>query len=775
MAKKESKSLEEIAKNYGSEIKQISDFVAQVRQTPDVFIGKVFGNAAFLTMTREIFQNSIDIILKGYAFSPVIEVMYDENTKKVTVADNGPGIPHGKINELFGASHTSSNYDKEEGSGKYSSGKNGCGASVTNALSKSFTVDSYVLGKAVHAEFVEGHITSKGEKKIPCPDGAQGTVISFIPAEQVIGEVTATWKDVYDLLAVIIPSSPLGVVVKFTGIDARGVKHKETIENKDGILTYLINMTTKPFIEPIVIGNDDGTRKMQVAFTYDTSVENGEECIISTNNTCPTDGGTHVQGALDGITRYFRDYMNKIYLANSKSNKATCTVNDIRQGLKLAVVTFHLKALYNGQAKELLDNADMKPFVSQNIISGLEAWTQTHSQDLQKLCKYFKEVIDMRIRADQEKVKLSSKFETSTLNPGLPAKYLKPNGKHDTELVIVEGDSAFGSARNSRDQNTQGIFPIRGKVPNAFEKPISTLLANPEVAGILTIIGGGPIAQVAKGKFDMSKCRVSKVIIMADADPDGAHIRTLVLRLLFVFCRPLLEAGMVYASLPPLYAIPEKGGYRYFTDMLDFTKFIQKDFSEKYTIANLKGKVMSNKDVTALVYNNADYATLLNKFSNKYACDPYLLEDILYNRSLPQAKFKSTLQSKYRFLEIKQLKGITVLSGIANKKYHEVFLMDHFFKDCEVLINKYIDQNVQYYLLNGQKASLYDVMMTFKKFTPNKLLRFKGLGEMDDSMLGRSTLRPDGDRLLIQYTVDKFEQELQELRDIDAHRDMLLD
>ena len=175
----------------------------------------------------------------------------------------------------------------------------------------------------------------------------------------------------------------------------------------------------------------------------------------------------------------------------------------------------------------------MKPFCSQSIINGLNEWSKTHSSDLQKLCKYFKEIIEMRMRQDKEKVKLSTKFEASSIS-GLPAKYLKPNGRRNCELVIVEGDSAFGSARNVRDQATQGIFPIRGKMPNVFEKSRADVLANAEVAGILTIIGGG------YGKnFDLDKCKVDRVIIMADADPDGAHIRTLVLRFLAVYCKPL--------------------------------------------------------------------------------------------------------------------------------------------------------------------------------------------------------------------------------------------
>lgn len=765
MAKKVQDSLEERAKNYGNEIKQISDFVEQVRQTPDMYIGKVFGSKAFLTMTREIFQNSVDEILKGNAFTPNIYVTYDERTHQITISDNGRGVPHGKIGIIFGSSHTSSNYDKQPYN--YSAGKNGCGASVTCALSTKFTVDSFVVGKAVHAEFNEGHLWSKGEVNVKCPDGAQGTIISFIPNESVIGEVTTTCKDVYDLLALITPSTAIGTHVEYIGIDKAGKKAiVESIENRDGIMSYLINMTTSPYIEPIVIFNDDGTHRIQAAFTYDTSVDNGEEAIISLNNTCPTDGGTHIDGCIDGITRYFRDYMNKIFLTNTKS-KLTCTVNDIRQGLKLAVCSCHLYASYNGQAKETLANPDMKPFCSQSIINGLNEWSKTHSSDLQKLCKYFKEIIEMRMRQDKEKVKLSTKFEASSIS-GLPAKYLKPNGRRNCELVIVEGDSAFGSARNVRDQATQGIFPIRGKMPNVFEKSRADVLANAEVAGILTIIGGG------YGKnFDLDKCKVDRVIIMADADPDGAHIRTLVLRFLAVYCKPLVMAGRVYAALPPLYGIPEKKGYRFFTDKLDFVKYIQKEFSKAYTIKTIKNKDLTPKEVTRLLYNNADYVAELDKVANTYAIDSYLLEEIIVNRKQPFAKFKSAIKKKFRFLELEQNGNMIIIKGVANEKYHEVFVNDRLFAECKDVI-PYIDGSEHEYILNGQVVSLYTVMREFNSFMPPRLARFKGLGEMDPAMLGPSTLRPDGDRLLVQYTFENFEKELEEMRYINSNKDLLL-
>jgi len=402
-------------------------------------------------------------------------------------------------------------------------------------------------------------------------------------------------------------------------------------------------------------------------------------------------------------------------------------------------------------------------------MAGLNEWSQSHSQDLQKLCKYFKEVIEMRLRTNKEKIKLSTKFDASSVT-GLPSKYLKPNGRKGCELVIVEGDSAFGSARNVRDQATQGIFPIRGKLPNVFEKSRAEVLANAEIAGILAIIGGG------YGKaFELDKCRVDRVIIMADADPDGAHIRTLVMRFLAMYCKPLVMAGRVYAALPPLYGIPEKKGYRFFTDKLDFIKYIQKEFSKAYTIAYTDNKtVMTSKDITTLLYNNADYVTDLNKVANTYAIDPYFLEDILINRKLSFDKFKSVIKKKYRFINITKTGLAVILSGIANEKYHEVFVNDNLYKECKDVI-PYIEKSRTEYILNGNIVSLYTVMSEFNKFMPPKLDRFKGLGEMDSNMLAPSTLRPDGDRVLIQYTFEQYEKELEEMKYINSNKNQLID
>ena len=758
-------SLEERVRNYGSEIVQLDDVVDQVRQTKDMYIGRVSENAAFLTMVREIVQNSFDEILKGNAFSMDVYVTYDERTHQVIVSDNGRGIPIGKINTIFGTLHTSSNYKKELFN--YSAGKNGCGACITNCLSKKFTVDTFIsVDKAArHAEFNDGHIWSKGEQKIKCED-RQGTVISFIPNEDVIGMVTLEWRQVYDLLALMVPSMPIKTRVEFTGIDKTGKQYIETIMNKDGILTYIINTVDNPLIEPIYVTNDDGVHKVELMFTYDTIKE---EHVTALNNTCPTDGGKHIDGAIDGITRFFRDYMNKIALNTNNKNKLTCTVQDIRVGLQLAISSFCINAEYNGQAKEILSAPeDMKPFVSQAVMLALNEWVKTHPNELQKLVKYFKEVIEMRTKQDKERVNLSKMFESSALS-GLPQKYLKPNSRQGVELIIVEGDSAFGSARNVRDHAHQGILPSKGKILNVFDNPREKVLKNEELAGVLQILDAG------YGKsFNLEKCKVDRVIIMADADPDGAHIRTLWLRFFALYTPGLLEAGRVFAALPPLYAIPEGKGYRYFGNELDFIKFIQKEFSKSVTLkTTVKGKPMTNAEVTKLLYNNDGYIQELLRVSANHAIDPYLLETIMINRKQTLKKFKDSIKKKYRFLDVEKSGDTIVLSGIANEKYHKVFFNEMLMKES-VNICRYLDNANEVYIMNDKPATLCDIMSKFEDFKPPRLLRFKGLGEMNPDMLGLSTLRPDGDRTLVQYTVEDVHKEIEEMRYINSNKDLLL-
>ena len=514
-------SLEEEIKNYGNKIVSIEDQVQAVRQIADVYIGAL-GNPAFLTMAREILQNSIDEDLKGFSSIREIYVWYDQRDQSFGVKDHGRGIPEGKIDILFGKLHSSSNYSKN--AGEYSAGKNGQGGSLVNMLSHKFTVLTYIFGKGRYAEFNEGHIWPEGEKENEPMAGYQGTEIHFIPNQDVIGKLTVTWQDVYNLISMILPTTRLGLKVSMWLKDEKGHDHVETLENTDGILHHLYNMTTSPLIKPITMSDDNGYFKADIALTYDSTMTCPDEQIIGLCNTCPTIGGSHIDGLLNGVCNFFRKYMNNIFLAGQKSKKPLTVVNaDIKAGLKASISAFCLKASYTGQSKEILSVPEIIPFITNLVTVSLDNWAKTNPNDLKKLCMYFKDIAEVRTKSEEGRVKLSTKYAVSAIG-GMPKKFLKPNGKENLELFIVEGDSAFGTARLGRNPECQGVFPIRGKLPNAITTPRDKFLQNEEVSAILTIIGAG-----YGRSFDIEKCKYQKIVMMCDADPKPLGLREVIL------------------------------------------------------------------------------------------------------------------------------------------------------------------------------------------------------------------------------------------------------
>ena len=456
-AKKKQISMDEQSiRNYANLIKTIDIFANAVRQNPGQFIGYL-RNKGFKNMYREVYQNAIDELIKTASPCTEVKVFYDERDNSVMIEDNGRGIPFDNIIRIYTSEHTSSNYTKQKG--EYSSGLHGVGAKVTNALSSVFTVDSYILGEARHVEFYKGLPWEKGEQVIPNKENKQGTVVMFQPDYEIMGEINVTWEEIYELTANILMLTKRGSKVEFKAMDKRGKLHEETIVNEDGIITFLIKKTTKPLIAPIYAADDNGTMKAEFAFTYDSEDLNTED-VTTFSNFCPTIGGKHLDGFIDGLCDYWSKYMNKVYLANTKK-KISVTKNDIKQGLKAVVSVAHIKPIFSGQAKDILDNDDMYYYCKNLVSEAMDNWLKTNQNEVKKLCGYFKDTAEVRLNSEKEKVKLSNKYNTSKLT-GMPAKYIKPEKpRKGAELIIVEGDSALGSIRNSRDNDIQGLFPIK--------------------------------------------------------------------------------------------------------------------------------------------------------------------------------------------------------------------------------------------------------------------------------------------------------------------------
>ena len=763
MSKKQSSVLSDEMKqniqNYGGEIKTLEDFVTVVRQNPGYQLGSI-GNKGVKNMAREIWQNSFDEMDKASSPCTWTKIIFDERTCGFTCIDNGRGIPLGDILRIFTDPNTSSNYTKKPG--EYSSGLHGVGAKVTNAMSHRFIVESYkYTGDARRVEFIEGYPWDKGEVKIPNPEKKQGSMIYFEPSVDALGEINISWKDVYRWLTNITPLNAVGDIVYFTAIDSKGKEYNETITNEDGIFTYLIKETETPLIKPIYLHRDTGQMKFDIALTWDAS-EAANNHIIAFSNKCPTVFGTHIDGFEDGLTSFFVNYMNKIYLVSQSQKKSKLTVvkNDIKSGLKAIISAAHLVPIFDGQSKERLSNAEMEPFVKTSVMELLDDWAKNNTKDLATLCKYFKDIAEVRNSADKERVKLSNKYNRSKLT-GLPAKFVAPRIKWD-ELFISEGDSAGTAMRNWRLNDIQGYFPIRGKLPNAFRTNRKDFLSNAEIAGIIQIIGGG------YGRdFDLSKVKWKKIIFATDADKDGNHIKVLLLRFFLLYMPQLIEAGRIYAAVPPLYGVQIGKKTIYLRDRMEYIRYIQKDFSKNNVIYDPITKTpMSNKELFKLLYMNIDYNIELNRVASNHAVDPVLLESILtlYFNKVSFSKFESSIKKQFKFIDtIEKKNGMIVITGLVGSKYQTVFLNDMLISESKIVFDQIAQNKHMVYKCNDKVVSIYELMDLFDKSKPNSIQRFKGLGEMGGSKLFDSTLDPTK-RTLIQYTIEDVKEEVETIK-----------
>lgn len=751
--------------NYSNSIVTLKDFVTAVRKLPGMYCAGV-GNAGFLSLIREIYQNSIDQVIDNGSPASRVYLYYNENTNEVIDEDNGLGFPFEDMERMVTKNHTSKNYNKQKG--QYSSGLHGSGLKVVNALSDKCTIDSYhYSGKAKRFELENGYV-KKAPYNIPNKSCKQGSRVYFVPSTDILGDLNLDWRDVYKLISRILSLTPIGSVVDFVGVDKKGIEHKEHIVNRDGIITELINNVKNPMCKPILISEDTGEMKLDLAFTFD-----GDDNSIPTErvtafcNMCPTMAGPHIDGTVDGICRWFVQYMNNIYLANQKGkNKIKVTAADIKPGLNIMLSAACLEPRFVGQAKEQLSNPEMGPFCKEVIMKGLDIWSKNNPTDLSKMARYFKDVAELRMKQEGEKEKIVKKYQANVLS-GLPDKFKRPT-KERRELVIVEGDSAGGSANSGRDPKYQGIFQIKGKIKSAFQCSYKDFMSNPEVQAIIHIVLGG---KDYFRNFDPIKdVEWQKIIFMADADVDGAHINALLLRFFIRYMPQLIEAGKVYKAIPPLYGVKHNGKIKYYTDQLDFTKQLQKQFCQinKLEYVDKKDGQLSNKDIMVFLMTNEDYVYELEKMANTYAVDTRLLEMALFSYYNKQAfpALKKEIKKEFRFMDVTKEKNTLVYEGIIGTS-NILFVNDNMLKDCKKILSIIERNKYLYYKMNGKTVSIYEIMKAFDKIVPNGLIRYKGLGEMNDYQLAESTLLPDN-RMLIRYTLENAKEEIAVIRDYES-------
>ena len=544
---------------YGASQIQVLEGLEAVRKRPGMYIGST-GPRGLHHLVYEIVDNSIDEALQGYCDRIYVSLNEDGS---VTVKDDGRGIPveiHPKtgkstLETVLTVLHAGGKFGG--GGYKVSGGLHGVGISVVNALSKWLVADVYRNGKIYRQTYEKGITTS--ELEVVGESHHTGTIINFMPDETIFDEIEFKYETLEHRLREL---SFLNKGVKIVFEDKReGSQRKKEFHYEGGLVEFVkyLNKTKTPIHDDVVyIDKKVGDSIVEIAMQYTDGYT--ENIYSFANNIDTHEGGTHLAGFKAALTKTVNEYAKRNKLI--KENEGNLTGEDIREGLTAVISVKLPDPQFEGQTKTKLGNTYMRGNVDGVTVEELGAFLEENPTTART-------IVDKGLRAQRareaakrarELTRRKSVLESTSLPGKLADCAEKDPAKSET--FLVEGDSAGGSAKQGRDRHTQAILPLRGKILNVEKSRLDRILSSDEIKNMITAFGCG-----IGNDFDLEKARYHKIVIMTDADVDGAHIRTLLLTFFFRYMRPLIENGYVYAAQPPLYKVKkQKKEYYVYSD-----------------------------------------------------------------------------------------------------------------------------------------------------------------------------------------------------------------
>lgn len=534
---------------YGADQIQILEGLEAVRKRPGMYIGST-SSRGLHHLVYEIVDNSVDEALAGYC-SEISVTIHEDNS--VTVLDDGRGIPVGinakagipAVEVVFTILHAGGKFGG--GGYKVSGGLHGVGASVVNALSEYLEVEIYNQGKIYKQRYERGHVCYKLEVAGNCDPKLTGTCVTFLPDKEIFEETVFDFDTLKQRLREM---AFLTKNIKIRLIDERPEEIKEKLFHYEGgikeFVTYLNK--GKSSLYPDIIyceGEKDGVY-VEVAMQHNDAYTESSYSFV--NNITTPEGGTHLTGFKNALTKTFNDYARANKLL--KESEQNLSGDDIREGLTAIISIKIEEPQFEGQTKQKLGNSEARGAVESVVSDQLEIYLEQHPQVAKLILE--KSIMAQRAREAARKARDLTRRKSALDGLALPGKLADCTDKDPSkcEIYIVEGDSAGGSAKTARSRATQAILPLRGKILNVEKARLDRIYGNAEIKAMITAFGTG-----IHDDFDITKLRYHKIIIMTDADVDGAHIATLLLTFLYRFMPELIKQGYVYLATPPLYKL----------------------------------------------------------------------------------------------------------------------------------------------------------------------------------------------------------------------------
>ncbi|MEZ7758806.1 DNA topoisomerase (ATP-hydrolyzing) subunit B [Granulicatella adiacens] len=540
----------ELAAQYDASQIQVLEGLEAVRKRPGMYIGST-SSAGLHHLVWEIVDNSIDEALAGFATHIEIEITKENH---IRVTDDGRGIPvdiqektgRPAVETVFTVLHAGGKFGG--GGYKVSGGLHGVGASVVNALSTDLTVQVFKDGNIYEQSYSRGAVLE--DLKIIGTTDKHGTSVYFVPDPEIFQETTVFEFD--KLANRVRELAFLNKGLKLTITDFRPEEPvKKSFCYEGGIKSYVEHLNKSKqvlFEEPIYVEGEQDGIQVEVAMQYTSGYHTN--LLSFTNNIHTYEGGTHESGMKTALTRVINDYARRQKLM--KENEEKLSGEDVREGLTAVVSIKHPDPQFEGQTKTKLGNSEARTITDRLFSTHFDKFLMENPQVARKIVE--KGILASKARLAAKRAREVTRKKSGLEISNLPGKLAdcSSNDPTITELFIVEGDSAGGSAKQGRSRHFQAILPIRGKILNVEKATLDKILANEEIRSLFTAMGTG-----FGGDFDLSKARYQKLVIMTDADVDGSHIRTLLITLFYRYMRPAVEAGYIYIAQPPLYKLKQ--------------------------------------------------------------------------------------------------------------------------------------------------------------------------------------------------------------------------